>query len=52
MLYITGTLNAVLGPEHHKEIIRYIYNQQVELFITQSLKIFHVKHKLGQIINI
>lgn len=28
-LYVTGALNAVLGPEHQKEIIRYIYNHQV-----------------------
>ncbi|ESW32204.1 hypothetical protein PHAVU_002G302200, partial [Phaseolus vulgaris] len=27
-LYITGSLNAVLGPEHQKEIIRYLYNHQ------------------------
>jgi len=30
-LYITGSLNAVLGPEHQKEIIRYLYNHQVYL---------------------
>ncbi|TKY60766.1 Lupeol synthase [Spatholobus suberectus] len=29
-LYITGSLNAVLGPEHQKEIIRYLYNHQNE----------------------
>ncbi|CAL8989485.1 unnamed protein product [Prunus brigantina] len=29
-LHITGALNAVLGPEHQKEIIRYIYNHQNE----------------------
>ncbi|KAG5135551.1 hypothetical protein AAZX31_08G026800 [Glycine max] len=29
-LYITGSLNDVLGPEHQKEIIRYLYNHQNE----------------------
>lgn len=29
-LYITGSLHAVLGPEHKKEIIRYLYNHQNE----------------------
>ncbi|ONI26070.1 hypothetical protein PRUPE_1G002600 [Prunus persica] len=29
-LHITGALNAVLGPEHQKEIIRYICNHQNE----------------------
>ncbi|ESW24999.1 hypothetical protein PHAVU_004G178500 [Phaseolus vulgaris] len=29
-LYITGSLDAVLGPEHKKEIIRYLYNHQNE----------------------
>lgn len=29
-LYVTGAVNAVLGPEHQKEIIRYIYNHQNE----------------------
>ncbi|EYU25764.1 hypothetical protein ABFS82_10G074300 [Erythranthe guttata] len=29
-LYITGAINAVLSPEHRKEIIRYIYNHQNE----------------------
>ncbi|XP_024020591.1 lupeol synthase [Morus notabilis] len=29
-LYVTGAVNAVLGPEHRKEIIRYIYNHQNE----------------------
>lgn len=28
-LYVTGSVNAVLGPEHQKEIIRYLYNHQV-----------------------
>ncbi|GMN56822.1 hypothetical protein TIFTF001_025937 [Ficus carica] len=28
--YITGTLNVSFGPEHRKEIIRYIYNHQNE----------------------
>ncbi|CAK9183910.1 unnamed protein product, partial [Ilex paraguariensis] len=27
-LYLTGTLNVVLSPEHMKEIIRHIYNHQ------------------------
>ncbi|KAH6818429.1 cycloartenol synthase 1 [Perilla frutescens var. frutescens] len=27
-LYVTGAINAVLSPEHHKEIIRYIHNHQ------------------------
>ncbi|KAL1318861.1 hypothetical protein AAHE18_15G235700 [Arachis hypogaea] len=27
-LYITGSLDYVLGPEHKKEIIRYLYNHQ------------------------
>ncbi|KAM7491578.1 hypothetical protein LguiA_034499 [Lonicera macranthoides] len=27
-LYITGAVNAILSPEHQKEIIRYIYNHQ------------------------
>ncbi|XP_072065504.1 lupeol synthase [Arachis hypogaea] len=30
ILYITGTLNVVLGAEHKKEIIRYLYNHQNE----------------------
>ncbi|PON52397.1 Squalene cyclase [Trema orientale] len=30
VLYITGSLNAVFGPEHRKEVIRYIYNHQNE----------------------
>lgn len=29
-LYITGGLNAILSPQHQKEIIRYIYNHQNE----------------------
>ncbi|EXB42556.1 Lupeol synthase [Morus notabilis] len=29
-LYVTGAINAVFGPEHRKEIIRYIYNHQNE----------------------
>ncbi|KAE9617061.1 hypothetical protein Lal_00034964 [Lupinus albus] len=29
-LYITGSLHVVLGPEHKKEIIRYLYNHQNE----------------------
>ncbi|KAH6817300.1 cycloartenol synthase 1 [Perilla frutescens var. frutescens] len=29
-LYVTGAINAVLSPEHHKEIIRYIHNHQNE----------------------
>ncbi|XP_022729859.1 lupeol synthase-like [Durio zibethinus] len=29
-LYVTGDLNAVLSPEHQKEIIRYINNHQNE----------------------
>ncbi|KAA8535876.1 hypothetical protein F0562_030879 [Nyssa sinensis] len=29
-LYVTGALNAILSPEHQKEIIRYIYNHQNE----------------------
>ncbi|KAI3443472.1 hypothetical protein Pfo_000137 [Paulownia fortunei] len=29
-LYITGAINAILSPEHQKEIIRYIYNHQNE----------------------
>ncbi|PON40447.1 Squalene cyclase [Trema orientale] len=29
-LYVTGALNAILGPHHQKEIIRYIYNHQNE----------------------
>ncbi|XP_048329372.2 lupeol synthase [Ziziphus jujuba] len=29
-LYVTGSMNAVLGPEHQKEIIRYLYNHQNE----------------------
>ncbi|MBA0810760.1 hypothetical protein Gohar_002719 [Gossypium harknessii] len=29
-LYVIGNLNAVLSPEHQKEIIRYIYNHQNE----------------------
>jgi len=28
-LYITGSLDVVLGPEHKKEIVRYLYNHQV-----------------------
>lgn len=32
-LYVTGAVDAVLGPEHQKEIIRYIYNHQVFLSI-------------------
>ncbi|EXC04031.1 Lupeol synthase [Morus notabilis] len=30
VLYITGALNTVFGPEHRKELIRYIYNHQNE----------------------
>ncbi|XP_062078731.1 lupeol synthase-like isoform X2 [Humulus lupulus] len=30
VLYITGSLNTVFGPEHKKELIRYIYNHQNE----------------------
>ncbi|XP_057980689.1 lupeol synthase-like [Malania oleifera] len=29
-LYITGAVNAILTPQHQKEIIRYIYNHQNE----------------------
>nr|QIH97373.1 OptiAtLUP [synthetic construct]BAL41371.1 lupeol synthase [Glycyrrhiza uralensis] len=29
-LYITGSLDDVLGPEHKKEIVRYLYNHQNE----------------------
>ncbi|XP_047068861.1 achilleol B synthase-like [Lolium rigidum] len=29
-LYVTGSLNTVLSPEHQREICRYIYNQQNE----------------------
>ncbi|XP_059636759.1 lupeol synthase-like isoform X3 [Cornus florida] len=29
-LYVTGALNAILSPEHQKEIIRYLYNHQNE----------------------
>ncbi|RDY06173.1 Lupeol synthase, partial [Mucuna pruriens] len=29
-LYITGSLDLVLGPEHKKEIVRYLYNHQNE----------------------
>lgn len=29
-MYVTGTLNTVLSPEHQKEICRYIYNHQRE----------------------
>ncbi|XP_061362064.1 lupeol synthase [Gastrolobium bilobum] len=29
-LYITGSLHVVLGPEHKKEIVRYLYNHQNE----------------------
>nr|KYP61349.1 Cycloartenol synthase [Cajanus cajan] len=29
-LYITGSLHDVLGPEHKKEIVRYLYNHQNE----------------------
>jgi beta-amyrin synthase len=28
-LYLTGHLDAVFSAEHRKEILRYIYNQQV-----------------------
>ncbi|TVU33472.1 hypothetical protein EJB05_25292, partial [Eragrostis curvula] len=27
-LYVTGSINAVLSPEHRHEILRYIYNHQ------------------------
>ncbi|MED6153626.1 Lupeol synthase, partial [Stylosanthes scabra] len=27
-LYITGSLDVILGAEHKKEIIRYLYNHQ------------------------
>ncbi|OIW14403.1 hypothetical protein TanjilG_15757 [Lupinus angustifolius] len=30
VLYITGSLHLVLGPQHKKEIIRYLYNHQNE----------------------
>eukprot|EP00258_Populus_trichocarpa_P038953 XP_024454972.1 lupeol synthase isoform X4 [Populus trichocarpa] len=29
-LYITGTLNTILSPEHKREMVRYIYNHQNE----------------------
>nr|QEV81984.1 oxidosqualene cyclase [Prunella vulgaris] len=29
-LYVTGAINAILSPEHQKEIKRYIYNHQNE----------------------
>ncbi|CAL9025347.1 unnamed protein product [Prunus brigantina] len=29
-LYVTGSLNAVLGQQHQKEMIRYLYNHQNE----------------------
>ncbi|XP_047062614.1 achilleol B synthase-like [Lolium rigidum] len=29
-LYVTGSLNTVLSPEHQREILRYIYNHQNE----------------------
>lgn len=29
-LYITGSLDEVLGPQHKKEIVRYLYNHQNE----------------------
>lgn len=29
-LYVTGAVNAILSPEHKKEIIRYLYNHQNE----------------------
>ncbi|KAL5731423.1 beta-amyrin synthase [Ranunculus cassubicifolius] len=28
VLYITGTINVILSPEHQKEMLRYIYNHQ------------------------
>jgi hypothetical protein len=27
-LYVTGSLNVVISPEHRREICRYIYNHQ------------------------
>jgi len=32
ILYITGSLDEVLGPEHKKEIVRYLYNHQVYIY--------------------
>ncbi|KAJ1277218.1 hypothetical protein BS78_05G278200 [Paspalum vaginatum] len=29
-MYVTGSLNAVISPEHRREILRYIYNHQNE----------------------
>ena len=48
LLYITGALNTVLGPEHRKEIIRYIYNHQVELFIKPKVKKFSFEKQTGE----
>lgn len=43
ILYITGSLDEVLGPEHKKEIVRYLYNHQVYIRIYGAIK--DTKHK-------
>lgn len=40
-LYITGSLNAVLGTEHQKEIIRYLYNHQV--YVYHVSEVLHIQ---------
>jgi hypothetical protein len=34
-LYVTGSINTIISPEHRHEILRYIYNHQV-LFLFES----------------
>ena len=48
-LYITGSLDEVLGLEHKKEMIRYLYNHQVFIYLmlftyslNRNLSIFFV----------
>jgi len=33
VVYLSGSLNTVLSSDHKKEIIRYIYNHQVSIYI-------------------
>lgn len=48
-LYVTGALNAVLSPQHQTEIIRYMYNHQVNIFNSKKgkmeLRLIYIKIK-------
>lgn len=45
-LYVSGTMDKMLTPEHKKEMIRYIYNHQVLYLyhVPVNLHIENVKH--------